>query len=189
MGAPIYVWTPETETGFLNDELDALWLQINTNETDIGAHDHDADYADIGHDHDADYSALGHNHDADYVEITGDTMTGALHASAGLRVSGGFFNIGTLTVKTISGGVITATHSHHSLIAQTGSTDDLNTINGGVPGNMLILRPVSGDTITFKHGAGNILMLDGADLTVNAFRKSVTFLFHGTKWYEIAGLH
>ena len=37
MGAPVYTWTPDTETGFLNDELEALWAQINTNETDIGA--------------------------------------------------------------------------------------------------------------------------------------------------------
>jgi hypothetical protein len=35
VGAPIYTWTPETETGFLNDELEALWAQINTNETGL----------------------------------------------------------------------------------------------------------------------------------------------------------
>jgi hypothetical protein len=37
MGAKVYTWTPETELGFLNDELDSLWTQVNTNETDIAA--------------------------------------------------------------------------------------------------------------------------------------------------------
>lgn len=41
MGSKAYVWTPDTPTGFLNDELEALWSQVNTNETNIGSNDTD----------------------------------------------------------------------------------------------------------------------------------------------------
>lgn len=218
MGATKYDWTDKTKTGLAKEEFDALWTAVNAIPVAYDLADLDdvvitavaddevlswdsgtskwinqtaaeAGLAVAGHDHDADYSAIAHDHDADYVEITGDTMTGELHASSGLRVSGGFFNIGVMVNVTISAGAVTATVSHHKLVAQSGSSDDLVTVNGGVAGRVLILRPNSGHTITLKASGGNLKMLDGADIVLSQFKNSATFLYHGTNWYEIAGLH
>ncbi len=211
MGATKYDWTDKTKTGLSKEEFDALWTEVNAipaayDIDDLGdvvitsVADHELLTWDAGTSKwinrtpaeaglDAIYEALGHDHDADYVELSGDTMTGELHASLGLRVSGGFFNIGVLTNLTISAGAVTATGSHHKLLAQTGTADDLVTVNGGVAGSVLILRPDSGDTITLKASGGNLKTLDGADIIMSDFRQSTTFIFHGTSWYEIAGLH
>jgi hypothetical protein len=60
MGETKYDWTDKTKTGLSKEEYDALWVASNANETDIGAHDHDATY----------------------VKKAGDAMTGTLWANA-----------------------------------------------------------------------------------------------------------
>jgi hypothetical protein len=65
MGATTYDWTDKTKTGLAKEEFDALWTQVNTNESDVAGHDHDGDYA-----------ALGHGHD--YLPLSGGVMTGTI---------------------------------------------------------------------------------------------------------------
>jgi len=64
---------------------------------------------------------------------------------------------GTLTIST---GAVTATpNSGNSLFviaAESGTTDDLDTINGLAAGEVVQLIADSGDTITLKDGTGNI---------------------------------
>jgi len=101
----------------------------------------------------------------------------------------GFFYPGVLSVfNTISGGVLTIDSSCVQVEPQTGTTDDLDTITGdGVSiGAILLLLAESGDTITVKHGTGNILLAKGADfeLTDSA---PLFLLWNTTNWLEIGG--
>ena len=51
------------------------------------------------------------------------------------------WNLGTPTELTIAAGVITRTRSNHTVDTQgDDATDDLDTINGGVEGDILLLR-------------------------------------------------
>jgi hypothetical protein len=66
-------------------------------------------------------------------------------------------------VLMISGGVITVTQSNHFLFAETGTADDLDTINGLVPEQVYILCPYPTKDITVKHLTGNIWCIGNTD--------------------------
>lgn len=79
----------------------------------------------------------------------------------------------TATTLTISGDVVTVTQSVHIIAAQTGTTDDLDTITDGIDDQtaaglpLLLLIADSGDTITLKHGADNIVAGNSKDITMD----------------------
>lgn len=95
-------------------------------------------------------------------------------------------NLGTPTMLTIATGVITRTRSYHTVNTQgSASTDDLDTINGGVTGDILILRAYNnGRVVTVKDGTGNIQM--AGDVTLDNVQDTLMLLFDGTNWLEIA---
>lgn len=75
-----------------------------------------------------------------------------------------------------------------ALTPESSTTDDLNTITGGILGQFITLRVgSSGNTITLVHGVGtNGIRLTGATnygLTGLVF---VTFWFNGTSWLEVS---
>jgi len=74
------------------------------------------------------------------------------------------------TPLTISNGAITVTQTYHSVDTEGGApTDDLDTINGGNVGDILILRGVSGARkVTVRHGVGNIYTWDGQNITLES---------------------
>lgn len=83
------------------------------------------------------------------------------------------------TTLTISGGSVTRTQSFHVIAAQSGTADDLDTINGGANGDQLVLMADTGDVITLKHGTGNIAVGDGEDMLLIGAQ----ILHHdGTNW-------
>jgi hypothetical protein len=97
------------------------------------------------------------------------------------------------TTLTISSGVVTALQEYHIIAAETGTTDDLDTISLGytnlsVKGNTyrpcLRLIADAGDTITLKHGTGNLTLPDDTDITLSddAF---VWLLWRGSAWYAM----
>jgi hypothetical protein len=97
------------------------------------------------------------------------------------------------TTLTLSSGVVTALQEYHIIAAETGTTDDLDTINLGytnlsVKGNTyrpcLRLIADAGDTITLKHGTGNLSLPDDTDITLSddAF---VWLFWRGTAWYAM----
>lgn len=63
---------------------------------------------------------------------------------------------------TIASGAVTASLTYHTLKPETGSVDDLTTINGGTSGQLLVLQAGATYTVTLKDGLGN-LDLDGGD--------------------------
>lgn len=88
-------------------------------------------------------------------------------------------------VATISTGVITATKPIMVLSAESGTTDDLDTISGGQAGERLILKAATGDTITVKHATGNIRLRASADFAIDTTYALIELLCDGTDWVEV----
>jgi hypothetical protein len=67
-----------------------------------------------------------------------------------------------------------------------GATDDLDTILGGIEGDLLLLRAANdARSIVIKDGTGNILM--PADMTLDNTEDIELLYFDGTNWCEITG--
>lgn len=120
-----------------------------------------------------------------YVSGTGDL----LDLAGGNIDDVGMLNLGEDEAVTISVGEITPTKSFHKIANEGGAaTDDLDTINGGADGDILVLMPSSsGQDITFKDGTGN-LNLSG-DFTTGDTSDSITLIYRNTgtpKWYELS---
>lgn len=58
---------------------------------------------------------------------------------------------------TISSGAIDAGRGVRILASEAGATDDLETINDGTDGKLVLLRAKAGHGITVKHNVGNIV--------------------------------
>lgn len=74
----------------------------------------------------------------------------------------------TATEKTVSGGTLTVDQGSHKIQPQTGTEDDIDTISGLDDGEICFLVPSDAgtDTLTFKHGAGNLSIVGADDLAV-----------------------
>jgi len=102
----------------------------------------------------------------------------------------------TPSTLTISSGAVTVTQAAHTLAAESGTADDLDTINGTVAGRLYTFKADTGDTITLKHGTGNIDVVGGLDLelsgdhTVIAYSDGTTVSItgNGGGTLDIAGL-
>jgi hypothetical protein len=88
------------------------------------------------------------------------------------------------TILTISSGAVTATRSYHTLAAESGTSDDLDTITAAGDRTLLIVEPDTGDTITLKHGTGNIYLRSGGDLALSSNVAAMLF-YNGTNWVEV----
>ena len=98
-------------------------------------------------------------------------------------------SLGSPTELTISGGVVTATKSYHKIDTEAdAATDDLDTINGGVEGDILIISPMSYDrTIVVKNDAFNGIYLSGSDFTMDSDNDILTLLCMAPNtWTEIS---
>jgi hypothetical protein len=89
----------------------------------------------------------------------------------------------------ISSEEITVTHTYHAIKAESGTSDELDKVNGGsVSGQILILRTYIGHTITVKDGAvgGNIQLSD--DFTMHSVQDTLTLMYDATysSWLEIS---
>ena len=87
----------------------------------------------------------------------------------------------------IASGVITITHPLHEVEVQGASgNDDLDTINGGVSGQILILRAFNGGrTVTIKHNEDNIFLPGGSDFALDSASDVAVLLKKGADWYVI----
>ena len=99
------------------------------------------------------------------------------------------FSLGALTVYTIATGVITITAPGRLAIDTEGgaATDDLDTINGGSDGDVIIAGSVSvGRTVTFKDGTGNMRL--AGDFTATHFQDQIVLMYYGaiSAWVELS---
>lgn len=90
---------------------------------------------------------------------------------------------------TLSSGVLTIDdYGYFQIAAQTGVADDLDTINysvtGVIPLSAVFLRADVGDTITVKHGTGNIYLNGDADFVLSG-NKTLMLAFDGTNWTDV----
>jgi hypothetical protein len=85
----------------------------------------------------------------------------------GVPLAEGMFT--SATELTISSGVITATQSAHKIQPESGTTDDLATVNGLTADKyyLFFASDYGTDTITWKHGTGNISILGGNDVSMS----------------------
>lgn len=85
----------------------------------------------------------------------------------------------------ISSGAITAFLEFHVVAAESGTTDDLTTINNGTQGKIITLRAQSTDTITVKDGG--TLKINGDFAMGGGGYDSITLLCSdGTNWVELS---
>ena len=136
--------------------------------------------------------------------LGGLTVEGAIEADTSYKMGGttvifanrnikgnnvtadGFLNVGTSTELTIVAGVITATKTHHTVDTEAdASSDNLDTINGGSEGDILILRANnSARTVVLMDNTGNLRLAGDFSLTHNL--DTITLLFRSAEWVELS---
>jgi len=95
----------------------------------------------------------------------------------------GKFNLSAGSELTVSSNAVTVTKSRHSVTAA--SPTALNTINGGVSGDMLYLSGTSAAVaVTVTDGAGNIQC--GANVVLDSANDWIQLLYDGSNWQKIS---
>lgn len=91
------------------------------------------------------------------------------------------------TTLTIAGGIVTRSQAYHTIDTEGGAaTDNLDTINGGAVGDILVIKPESGArTIVIKHNTGNIWILGAADVTLDDADDHILLVYDGTYWCSV----
>jgi len=89
---------------------------------------------------------------------------------------------------TIASGAITITDSRHTVDTESdASTDDLDTINGGTSGKILILSSANdARDIVIKHGADNIITDTQTDITLGLTNDKIVLEYDGSNWVVIS---
>ncbi len=96
-------------------------------------------------------------------------------------------NLKDATTLTITSGAITINRSSHSIDTEgAAASDDLDSINGGVEGDLLYLRNISSSRIiTLKHNVGNIRTPSENDTVLDLPDKETLLKFNGIHWLVI----
>lgn len=94
-----------------------------------------------------------------------------------------------ISTLTIAAGVITLPHGGDCFVVidteAAAATDDLDTINGGVLGQVITLQQnSSAREPTIKDTTGNLRL--AGDFIMTALQDSITLKYNGTSWIEIA---
>lgn len=95
---------------------------------------------------------------------------------------------GISSTLTIAAGVITLPHGGNMLVTidteSAAATDDLDTINGGVLGQMITLTQAnSARDPTIKDNTGNLRL--AGDFIMTAVQDSITLISNGSLWIEV----
>jgi hypothetical protein len=99
-------------------------------------------------------------------------------------------HVSTAAGLTISSGVITVPSSRTPSMQlvdteAAAATDDLDTINGGLDGQIVIFRSsTSSRDPTFKDGTGNMRL--SGDFTLSHAEDTITLIKSGSSWYEMS---
>jgi hypothetical protein len=97
----------------------------------------------------------------------------------------GFFNLPLPASETlISGGSITPTSSVVQVGAESGTVDDLDTIYNTGAGNILILYPTAGDTITVTENSN--IAVPGTSCVLDSQYDRLVLQRHATAWVALS---
>jgi len=89
----------------------------------------------------------------------------------------------TTPTRTISSGALAAGRAGYIEVhPESGSSDDLTDITGGVVGQMLTLKADGGDTITVKHNASKIILPGGVDYVLSGDKRLLLYCLAAGKW-------
>lgn len=117
-------------------------------------------------------------------------VSGAPDDSVAIDASGNvdmpkIVSIGDFTEKTIASGVITITSSFHTVDTEgDASTDNLDTINGGILGARLILvANNAARTVVVKDATGNLRT--AGDFSLDTGGDTMELIFQGAVWLEL----
>ncbi len=120
-----------------------------------------------------------------YYAVAGDlaahTGNTAIHLGEGGRLV-----LSPGTELTIASGAITVTGSYHIVDTEGDTaTDDLDTINGGVAGQLLILRSANNAREPLlRTGIGNLVL--GSNCNLTHTNDLVVLFYTGTIWLKVA---
>jgi hypothetical protein len=92
------------------------------------------------------------------------------------------------TELTISSGAITISQMTHKVTAESGDTDNLDTINGMAAGDIVLLRAASGKTITVRHNAGNIWIPTKRNVVLDDYNDAILIYCFFTGYITILGI-
>lgn len=83
-------------------------------------------------------------------------------------------------ITEIAGGEITASDSFHRVETEGKiALSNLTTINGGQPGQMLVLTPVNASrTVVLQHNTGNIFLKGEADLSLTKTQHHIVLIYN-----------
>lgn len=103
----------------------------------------------------------------------------------GRTVRSGFLNLSSSApTLTISGDAVTVTDSFHKLAGEGGVADNLDTINGGNEGDLVMFVAADGAVDITLLDSGN-LKLEGP-FTMNVANDTITLVKIGSNWTEQA---
>lgn len=107
-------------------------------------------------------------------------------STARTKVTNGFLSLAPAAELTIASGAITVTQTMHSVDTESdASNDDLDTINGGETGDILILTSAANNrTVLVKDGTGNLRL--AADFALNHTQDTITLLKRENIWIQIS---
>jgi hypothetical protein len=91
------------------------------------------------------------------------------------------------TELTIASGAVTKTRTSHNIDTESNAaSDDLDTINGGVEGDFLILTANNdARTVVVKHNTGNILCPGATDISLAEDDDYALLYYTGAKWVVV----
>jgi hypothetical protein len=106
-----------------------------------------------------------------------------------LEASTGFVNFGSfagcaVSFPTIAGGVLAAASGYVVPAPESGTTDDVDTIDGGFDGAVLIVTGTAGNALTFRDGTGNLKL--GGDRVLDGFDDALMLVRRGSDWIELS---
>jgi hypothetical protein len=126
---------------------------------------------------------------APLLEIVNESDTPTASISKDGEIAFDMLKVNTATTLTIASGAVTITGGHHIIAAESGTSDLLETINGGVTGQFLLIEADTGDTINVQQTSGNISFADASTSTSadHSLSGSAQMLLYytGSVWQQI----
>ncbi len=140
----------------------------------------------------ADLATAGHTHNLALDDLSDVAITSAADGHILRRVSGAWTNgfnnrpnLGASQDVTISGGVASVAsypnNGFFNLRGESGAADDLDTLNGGNSGDVIVLTGAN-EAITIKDSTGNINLV--SDRVLSSATDILVIFYTGTVWLE-----
>lgn len=131
------------------------------------------------------------------LDVLGDILfTGFLDVVGNLSVSGdvqvnGKLGLGSASELTISSGNITITKAYHTVDTEAdAATDNLDNINGGVDGDIIIIRQASSPRdVTLRDnggGTGNLRLAGGSNFMLSNTQSTIRLVKTAVNWLEVS---